>query len=84
MPEKRPKTRRGAVPNTEPKPVMTTLNLSIEKELKADAVAYIESLGYKAAEYITAFLEIQLIQAGIRPPKKPIVEPVPELLVRKG
>lgn len=72
------------MPNTEPKPVMTTLNLSIEKELKADAMALIEELGFKAAEYIAAFLEIQLIAAGKRPPKKPIVEPVPELLVRKG
>lgn len=59
------------------------MNLSIDRELKRDSVEFVSALGYTISEYVTAFLEVQLIKAGKRQPRKPVVEPVPELLIKK-
>lgn len=67
----------------EPKANYVPTNISLEEGLKNEALRFVADKGYRFSEYIAAMLEVQLIAAGRWKPKKPRIEPMPELLKKK-
>lgn len=70
-------------PAAESKTDKVAANMYLDRELKSAALDFVAGLGYSLSEYVAEMLEVQLIRAGKRKPRKPVVEPVPELLERK-
>lgn len=70
-------------PAEEPRVRYVSTNISLEEELKSEALKLVADKGYRISEYIAEMFKVQLIAAGRWQPKEPRIEPMPELLKKK-
>lgn len=68
-------------PEPEEKKVPT--NIGLEPTLKSDALKWLAEMNSNLSEFVAEALEVHLIAAGKRKPKKPMVQVIPELLKKK-
>lgn len=76
---------RKSLPAPEPDQIERKVptNIGLEPKLKSDALEFVKHLGVSLSDYIAEMLEVQLIAAGRRKAKKPVIHPMPHLLTKK-